>query len=464
MSKRHILADMEQITERPNEMVNPADTPKVTEMLVIPVAGQDSMLLNLSGAHGPFFTRNIVVLQDGQGHTGVGEAPGGERIRKTLEDAKLLVLGQSVGAYNNVLTKVRLAFSALDSGGRGLQTFDGRTAVHAITAIESALLDLLGQHLDVSVAALLGEGQQRSEVEALGYLFFVGDRRKTDLPYRSNPDAQEEWMRWRDEEALTPESIVRLAAAAHARYGFNDFKLKGGVLEGAAEMEAVTALAEAFPQARITLDPNGAWSLAEAVSLCSNRHDVLAYAEDPCGAENGYSGREILAEFRRATGLRTATNMIATDWREMGHAIQLQSVDIPLADPHFWTMRGAVRVAQMCHEWGLTWGSHSNNHFDISLAMMTQAAAAAPGKITAIDTHWIWQDGQRLTKEPLRIVAGKLTVPERSGLGVELDREQLEKANRLYVECDSTGRNDAAAMQYLIRGWTFDHKRPSLVR
>ncbi len=99
--------------------------------------------------------------------------------------------------------------------------------------------------------------------------------------------------------------------------------------------------------------------------------------------------------------------MIATDWRQMGHAIRLDSVDIPLADPHFWTMRGAVRVAQMCHEWGLTWGSHSNNHFDISLAMITHAAAAAPGKITAIDTHWIWQDGQRLTVEPFRIVGGK---------------------------------------------------------
>jgi glucarate dehydratase len=133
---------------------------------------------------------------------------------------------------------------------------------------------------------------------------------------------------------------------------------------------------------------------------------VLAYAEDPCGAENGYSGREVMAEFRRATGLPTATNMIATDWREMGHAIQLQSVDIPLADPHFWTMAGSVRVAQMCHDWGLTWGSHSNNHFDISLAMFTHVAAAAPGKITAIDTHWIWQDGQRLTKEPLQIVDG----------------------------------------------------------
>ena len=191
---------------------------------------------------------------------------------------------------------------------------------------------------------------------------------------------------------------MRLAEAAQAHYGFQDFKLKGGVLRGEEEMIAAAALAQRFPEARITLDPNGAWSLDEAVRLCRGQHSVLAYAEDPCGAENGYSGREILAEFRRATGLPTATNMIATDWREMSHAIQLQSVDIPLADPHFWTLQGSVRVAQMCRDFGLTWGSHSNNHFDISLAMFTHVAAAAPGRITAIDTHWIWQDGQRLTQ------------------------------------------------------------------
>jgi glucarate dehydratase len=215
----------------------------------------------------------------------------------------------------------------------------------------------------------------------------------------------------RHEKAMTPEGVVRLAEAAYARYGFKDFKLKGGVFQGDAEIEAVTALAERFPDARVTLDPNGAWSLKEAIRLCRGQHHVLAYAEDPCGAENGYSGREVMAEFRRATGLPTATNMIATDWRQMGHAIQLQSVDIPLADPHFWTMAGSVRVAQMCHDWGLTWGSHSNNHFDISLAMFTQVGAAAPGKITALDTHWIWQDGQRLTKEPMQIVDGKIEVP-----------------------------------------------------
>ena len=437
-------------------------SPRIKTMRVIPVAGHDSMLLNLSGAHAPFFTRNIVVLTDDLGHTGVGEVPGGDSIRQVLEECQTFVVGEKIASYQNVLNIIRQRFADRDSGGRGLQTFDLRTTVHAVTAVESALLDLLGQFLDVPVAALLGEGQQRGAVEVLGYLFFVGDRRKTDLPYESGESAEDEWLRLRHEEALTTESILRLADAAHARYGFNDFKLKGGVLPGAQEMEVVSALAERFPQARITLDPNGAWSLAEAIQLCSNKRDVLAYAEDPCGAEQGFSGREIMAEFRRATGLPTATNMVATDWRQLRHAAELNAVDIPLADPHFWTMQGSVRVAQFCREWGLTWGSHSNNHFDVSLAMFTHVAAAAPGRVTAIDTHWIWQDGQRLTKDPLKIVDGKLTVPERPGLGIELDMQRVEEAHRLYQQARLGGRDDAGAMQYLRPNWKFDPKRPCL--
>ena len=439
-------------------------SPKVTEMQVVPVAGHDDMLLNLSGAHAPFFTRNVVILRDNAGHTGVGEVPGGEQIRQTLEDARQLVLGQPIGRHNNILGAVRKRFADRDTGGRGLQTFDQRVTIHAVTAIEVSLLDLLGQFLGVPVAALLGEGQQRDTVEMLGYLFFIGDRTRTDLPYRSEPKSKIDWFRLRHEEALTTQAVVRLAEAAHAHYGFNDFKLKGGVLSGDREIEVVTALAERFPKARITLDPNGAWSLEEAIRLCSGKSDVLAYAEDPCGAEHGYSGREVMAEFRRATGLRTATNMIATDWRQMGHAITLQSVDIPLADPHFWTMQGAVRVAQMCRDWGLTWGSHSNNHFDISLVMFTHAAAAAPGKITAIDTHWIWQDGQRLTRAPLRIRDGKVALSGEPGLGIEIDLDQVEKAHELYKSHGLGARDDAAAMQYLNPGWKFDNKRPCLVR
>jgi len=443
----------------------PADaTPTISSLRVIPVAGRDSMLLNLSGAHGPFFTRNLLILTDTAGRTGVGEVPGGEAIRRTLEESAELVIGQSLGSHQRVLQVVQRAFADRDSGGRGLQTYDLRTAVHAVTAIESALLDLLGQHLGVSVAALLGEGQQRDAVEMLGYLFYIGDPAKTDLPYASEPGAGHAWARLRHEPALTADAIVRLAEAAREHYGFNDFKLKGGVLRGDEEVEAVVALHERFPGARVTLDPNGGWLLKDAIRLMRDMGGVIAYAEDPCGAEDGYSGREVMAEFRRATGLPTATNMVATDWRQLAHALALQSVDIPLADPHFWTLAGSVRVAQTCRDWGLTWGSHSNNHFDVSLAMFTQVGAAAPGRVTAMDTHWIWQDGQRLTREPLQIKGGFVHVPQRPGLGIELDMGEVEKAHQLYKQHGLGARNDAAAMQYLIPGWTFNPKRPALDR
>ncbi|WP_024513875.1 glucarate dehydratase [Bradyrhizobium sp. Tv2a-2] len=438
--------------------------PRVTDMQVIPVAGRDSMLLNLSGAHAPFFTRNIVILTDNSGHTGLGEVPGGEKIRQTLEDARDLVIGETIGGCNNILAAIRTKFADRDAGGRGKQTFDLRVMIHAVTAVESALLDLLGQHLGLPVAALLGEGQQRASVETLGYLFFVGDRRKTNLPYVAGEDEKTDWFRLRHQAALTPEAVVRLAEATHDLYGFADFKLKGGVLRGEDEIEAGAAIARRFPKARVTLDPNGAWSLDEAIRLCKDLHGILAYAEDPCGAEAGFSGREIMAEFRRATGLPTATNMIATDWRQLSHALRLGAVDIPLADPHFWTMQGSVRVAQTCRDNGLTWGSHSNNHFDISLAMFTHVGAAAPGKVTAIDTHWIWQDGQALTKEPLKIKGGKIDIPDRPGLGVEIDRGAIEAANALYKKHGLGARDDALAMKFLIPGWTFDDKRPCLVR
>lgn len=439
-------------------------SPTIASVEVVPVAGRDSMLLNLSGAHGPFFTRNVVIATDSDGRTGLGEVPGGEKIRATIEEAGRLVQGQPVARYRSLLRRIGAEFADRDAGGRGLQTFDLRTTVHAVTGIESALLDLHGQALGVPVAELLGDGQQRDAVPMLGYLFYVGNPDATSLPYLREPDGTDAWQRLRREEAMTPEAIVRLAEAAQARYGFADFKLKGGVLSGDEEVDAVTALKQRFPDARITLDPNGGWLLEEAIRLGRRMNGIVAYAEDPCGPEGKFSGREVMAEFRRATGLRTATNMIATDWREMAHAIRTNAVDIPLADPHFWTMSGSVRVAQLCNEFGLTWGSHSNNHFDISLAMFTQVGAAAPGDITALDTHWIWQDGQGLTRNPLLIRDGEIKVPALPGLGVELDRARLDEAHQLYLEHGLGSRDDAAAMQYLIEGWEFDPKRPCLVR
>ncbi len=439
--------------------------PTIKTMKVVPVAGYDGFLLNLSGGHAPWFIRSVVVLEDSDGNVGVGEVPASSGILSTLERSRELVECQNIKHYKAILNRVRAAISGQANDVRGNQTFDLRIAVHVITAIESALLDLVGQHMGVPVADLLGQyGKQRDEVEALGYLFLLGDPDKTDLPYPRSSQPTDDWDRVRTQEALTPEKVAGLAKAAYARYGFKDFKLKGGVLDGRQEAECIAALYDAFPNARLTLDPNGAWTLQQAVDYLTPIKHMLSYAEDPCGQEGPWSGRETMAEFKRLTGLKTATNMIATDFQQLYNAVRLNSVDIPLADCHFWTMQGAVAVGELCNEWGMTWGSHSNNHFDISLAMMTHVAAACPGEITAIDTHWIWQDGQRITREPLLIRDGKLRVPNKPGLGIELDQEKLAEANSLYRSLSLGQRNDAMAMQYLIPGWSFDPKRPALVR
>ena len=439
--------------------------PTIAKADVSPGAGHDSMLLNLAGAHQPWFTRDVVVLTDSEGRLGLGEVPGARRITTAIRDGFAAVIGRPVTSHRRILRDVARAVAGRDDT-TAFWTFE-RTAIHAVTAIEAALLDLFGQLVGLPVAELLGEGQQRDEVRVLGYLFFVADPDRTDLDYLREDDGDCQWYRLRREEALTPEAIVRQAEAAHEEYGFRDFKLKGGVLEPEQEVEAVTRLKERFPQARITLDPNGCWSLDRAVELCAPLLGVLAYAEDPCGAEDGFSGRETLGEFRRLTGMPTATNMVATTWREMASTLLLQAVSIPLADPHFWTMQGSVRVAQLCHDMGLTWGCHSNNHFDISLAMAVQCGAAAPGEYNALDTHWIWQEGvERLTVSPPVIADGVVRVPDRPGLGVEPDMDRILAAHESYREriAGSGARDDAIGMQYLIPGWTFDPKKPALVR
>ena len=439
--------------------------PTIVKADVYPVAGHDSMLLTLAGAHQPWFTRDVVVLTDSEGRLGLGEVPGARRITTAIRDGFAAVIGRPVTSHRRILRDVARAVAGRDDT-TAFWTFE-RTAIHAVTAIEAALLDLFGQLVGLPVAELLGEGQQRDEVRVLGYLFFVADPDRTDLDYLREDDGDCQWYRLRREEALTPEAIVRQAEAAHEEYGFRDFKLKGGVLEPEQEVEAVTRLKERFPQARITLDPNGCWSLDRAVELCAPLLGVLAYAEDPCGAEDGFSGRETLGEFRRLTGMPTATNMVATTWREMASTLLLQAVSIPLADPHFWTMQGSVRVAQLCHDMGLTWGCHSNNHFDISLAMISHCGAAAPGEYNALDTHWIWQEGvERLTVSPPVIADGVVRVPDRPGLGVEPDMDRILAAHESYREriAGSGARDDAIGMQYLIPGWTFDPKKPALVR
>lgn len=444
-----------------------SDSPVIKSMRIVPVAGYDSMLLNIGGAHNCYFTRILVILTDSTGQSGVGETPCHASTLQLLETFRPLIEGSSLLRLNATISQL------FASDARQQQTahtndihipqMNPEKFYNAAAAIEAALLDLQGKFLNLPVADLLASGRQRDRIPVLGYLFYIADRRLTNMNYRSGE--QDGWFRLRHEEAMDSAAVVRLAEAAVEQYGFRDFKLKGGVHAGEVEVETVEALLARFPQARVTVDPNASWSLDEAIHWGKRLAGKIPYLEDPCGAEQGYSGRETLAEFRRATGIPVATNMIANDWRQLNHALQLNAIDIPLADPHFWTMRNANVVAQLCNEWGLTTGCHSNNHFDISLAMVAHLGAAAPGeRQTAFDTHWIWQDGQQLTRQPPQIRDGYLELPQGPGLGIELDMDKVEQAHALYHSLPDKNRNDALGMQFIIDNWRFDAKRPALLR
>ena len=380
-------------------MTDKLNIPVITSMEVVPVAGYDSMLMTLSGAHAPMFTRNLVILRDSFGHTGIGEIHGGDYTKESLEACIPLVVNQPVMRYRSILDAIHKAEKrAADDDGEGIQTLDISKLKYVVKsewAIECALLDLAGQALGMRMCDLLGEGIQRDRVEVLGYLFYVSDRHQAEeLHYLDESDSSEPWFRMRREKMLSHEEIVAQAQCLHEKYGFRNFKLKGGVFSGAYEMETVRALKNAFPEGRINIDPNGAWSLQEAIGLCRGMREILTYVEDPCGPESGYSSREIMTEFKNAVQIPVATNMIATDWRQFYHALSHRSVDIVLADPHVWGFEGTIRMSQLLNSWGLTWGSHSNNHFDITLAAFAQVGAAAAGDPAPMDTHWIWQDGR----------------------------------------------------------------------
>ncbi len=168
--------------------------PIVKSMRVVPVAGYDSFLLNLSGGHAPWFVRCVVILEDSAGNQGVGEIPSSEGILKGLEQCRSLVEGSTISDVKRTLNRCRLSLAGNGREERGRQTFDLRVGVHVLTAIESALFDLFGQAMNMPVADLLGQfGRQRDEVEALGYLFLLGDPDRTDLPYPKAENPRDAW-------------------------------------------------------------------------------------------------------------------------------------------------------------------------------------------------------------------------------------------------------------------------------
>jgi len=283
-------------------------------------------------------------------------------------------------------------------------------------------------------------GAVRTDIPFSAYLFFKYAEH-VDSPYA--PDG---WG-----EALDAEQIVAQAARMREAYGFGSIKLKAGTVLGPEhEVACVKALKRAFPDCPLRIDPNNNWSLDTAVRMAEILGKDLEYYEDPTPGLDG------MAELHRRTGQLLATNMVVTDFAELRQSLARNSVQIVLADHHFWGgLRDTQLLARMCAMFDLGVSMHSNSHLGISLMAMSHVAATVPNLTYACDTHYPWQepDEEVIRGGKLPIVGGCVRVSRTPGLGVELDHAQVEKLHEQYLACGIRQRDDVRQMQKYRPDW-----------
>ena len=424
---------------------------KIVQMQVTPIAISDPPLLNAAGLHAPFALRTIVEITTDNGLYGLGEVPGGVHITTALEQAREIVIGQSPFALNALKQALWLRFGNDQPGTRGQSPWDKRVYIHVLSAIEVACFDLIGKATGRPVVDLLG-GKTRDTVEFSAYLFYKYEGAGGKLGFAIDDSAQG-WAAARQAEALDAEGIVKQATAMCDAYGFKSIKLKGGVLPPEQEVEAMFALREAFPNTPLRLDPNAIWSLETAIKWGKILEGILEYYEDPV------RGQKAMSQLRQSVKLPLATNMCTTSFDHLPNSISLGSEDIILSDHHFWGgLRATIELARICHVFGRGLSMHSNSHIGVSLAAMVHVAAATPNLSYACDTHYPWQYEDIIT-EPLLFEDGAITVPDKPGLGVELNREMLAQLHEQYLESGLKERNDELAMQVKQPGWAFKEVR-----
>lgn len=424
-------------------MAAPASTKpaplKITKLTVTPIALPDPPLLNVGGCHGPYFLRNIVQLETDAGIVGIGETPGGARVKQALEDARPLVVGQNAFAWRTH----RQALEKL------------HTACY--TGIEMACLDACGQATGRRLCELLG-GPVRDEVEFAAYLFYryasdnpklLADKRIVDA--RGSGDrALDDWG-----EVRTPEAMVRETLGFQKKWGFRVFKLKGGYLSPELELETLRAMHAQFgDKCPLRIDPNGRWKVETSIRIGKQMQGLpLEYYEDPCTGQAG------MAQVRRETGLAMSTNMCVTRFEHIPEALQLKPVDVVLADHHYWGgMAGCIELGRIADVAGWKLSQHSNNHSGVSMAGMIHLAATIPQLTLASDTHYPWlPDAYDIIQGPkLPIVGGKMQIPAGPGLGVKLDPDKLARAHEVHEKCGMTGRDDVTTMRMVEPDWNRD--------
>lgn len=423
--------------------------PLIKEMIITPIAIVDPPLLNAAGLHAPYALRTIVELITDDNISGISEIPGNIAIDTALESARDLLIGKDPFQLNAIRYMLENAFGKETAAERGDAPWDQRKLVHIFSAIEVACMDIIGKVTGLPVVDILG-GKMRDRVPFSAYLFYKYEGAGGKWEFGLDPTATG-WSAARQAKALDPAGIVEQAKAMCKEFGFQSIKLKGGVFEPRAEVDAIIALREAFgPGVPLRIDPNALWKVETAIEYGREMEGLLEYLEDPV------RGQENMATVRKSLNTPLATNMCTTSFEDIPTSVSLGAEDIILSDHHFWGgLRASLELSRVCDIFGRGLSMHSNSHLGISLAAMVHLGAALPRLPYALDTHYPWQSDEVITGGRFKFEEGAVTVPREPGLGVELDRASLARLHQNYLDCGLTKRDDQVEMQKVIPGWEF---------
>lgn len=416
---------------------------RILDAAVTPVAFADPPLLNVMGVHEPFALRSVVQLRCEDGVTGLGESYGDAAFLGEVRKVLPHLAGHDVFDLPGLRRTVAaaLADTVLTDEHGLIGGFSLRKTLSSVFSLfEVACLDAQGHYLDRPVVDLLG-GPARTSVDFSAYLFYkYGAHRESD----GRPGAGEDsWG-----EILDPEALVGSARRMVAEFGFGSLKLKGGVFPPRQEVEAVRALAGAFPGTPLRLDPNAAWTASTAVQVAAELDGVLEYLEDPT------PGIEGMARVAGTAAMPLATNMCLVSQDDIEPAFRARAVGVLLSDHHFWGgLRATQALSTTCESFGVGLSMHSNSHLGISLAAMVHVAAATPHLTYACDTHWPWKTEDVIAPGALEFQDGAVQVPRGPGLGVVLDPDALARAHENYLRCGLTRRDDARYMRRYVPGF-----------
>ncbi len=419
---------------------------QITALRIHPIAIADPPLRSSYGLHAPYALRTVLELESDDGVVGIAETYGGDAQVRQLEALRPQIIGANPYRLTGFLSPMVEGQGGGDARSQtylvpGENPLDANTRTYA--AIEVACLDIIGKSVGQPVCDLIG-GRVRDEVPFSAYPFYkhAGGGGEGD-------DAREDEYG----EALSPAALVKQVQQMIAKYGFGSIKFKGGVLEPEIEIETIKQLHRALgPQVPLRIDPNSAWTVDTSVRVGRALAEELGgggYLEDPS------AGLDDMAEVRRrliAEGISTplASNVAVTSFADIPRSVQLDAVQIILCDHHYWGgMRQVQHLARLAKSFGLGLSMHSNSHLGVSLMAMAHVAAATPHLTYACDTHYPWQSAKDeiVLGGRVPIIAGCVRIPDKPGLGVELDYDQLARGCGRYARYPYRKRDDEAEMR-----------------